>query len=204
MAWAIGETVTAAGNVTRLSCIRPGEDSYTESMIGYAQGRLSKGYFILLLLEALRPGEFQFHGTTLRSGGKLGLPCATPEAEDRRRKVHDLMIREYGEAHYRKMQDSALRNAPLRGADRIAKIAPAIRHDDSLSAAEQYPMGGGGLQWDISRDHPKSFYIGAEVLPGGIARTPEGVHQLGLAHAADRYEQRRALRQYLMRAPDRA
>jgi hypothetical protein len=77
----VGATGSFSGHVTTLNWIGPRPPADIERNLGYGPGRLSSGYWVLLLVQGLTPGDFEFDGTTLRSGGKLGLPGDTV-AED--------------------------------------------------------------------------------------------------------------------------
>ena len=193
--WSVGNVVTVGGNVTQLHWIWPGAERETEAAIGYAPGRLAQGYFILVLVEPLSPTDFEFDGTTLRSGGREGLPAATAAEDAARRRVHDLVTAEYGAAQYREMRRRVLDRIETTGRSRIAKIAPAIRHDDSLAPKDQYPPGGGGLQWKITR--ARRFLIAAQIQPGGRAKLPGLDLQLGASGWQARYDARARLRRHL-------
>lgn len=170
MALIVGQQQPFTGNVTTLNWIgaRPARD--IEISLGYGPGRLAKGYCVVLLKERLAPSDFEFEGTTLRSGGREGLPIADLDADTLRRRVHDRMIAEYGEARYRSMQQQALASAQLSGPYRIAKVVPMTPHDHRLTPDIQYPMGGGGLQWKILRPG-KRFLVALYVDETGFGHT---------------------------------
>ena len=192
MRFKVGEVQPLTGNITTLIWIAARAPKEVEKSLGYGPGRLSAGYQVALLTEPLAQSDFEFDGTTLRSGGKLGLPLADQVAEDNRARVHDQVVKDRGEAGYRRLQDWALGNIALSGPDRIAKVLPATRHDAGLTADVQYPMGGGGLQWKLVR--PKNFLVALEVDADGTARGPG--FALSLLPGAP-YENRARVMRYL-------
>ena len=103
---------------------------------------------------------------------------------------------EHGTNDYRKMQDSALRQISLIGEQRIAKVLPGLRHDPGMAPNAQYPMGGGGLQWQIKGPPGLTFLVAVQVEPNGTATTPDfslNLHSGG-------YEARAKLRRYMTTA----
>lgn len=166
----VGKTEKFAGNVTTLEWIRIGSEAATEANLGYQAGRLSRGYHLLLLKQRLTPKDFQFDGTTMRSGGKLGLPGGKA-ADDVRPLVHDQILAERGRAGYEAYQQTTLGAVAISGAKRIAKVLPVTRHDNDLDPGVQYPMGGGGLQWKLITEC--AFLVALHVAADGTARTPD-------------------------------
>lgn len=191
----LGHLAVLSGNVTTLQWIKPGFETDTEAALGFQRGRLAKGYWILLLKQLPRPDQFTFEGTTLNSGGRLGLPAETTASDRMRPKVHDQILDQRGHAGYSDLQTFALRDAALRGERRLAKVIPGTGHDATLAPSVQYPSGGGGLQWSISPPG-LPFLAAAEVHPDGTVAIPGKVLDL----AAGGYATRATLRQYLMQA----
>ncbi|SDE31391.1 hypothetical protein [Rhodospira trueperi] len=167
---AVGQIRGFRGNVTTLQWIKPGAERMTERSLGYHTGRLAKGYWVLLLKQALSPADFQFFGTTLRSGGRAGLPAATEAEDQARRSVHESILAERGAGGYAALQMHVLRNIGITGPQRIAKVLPTLQHVDTMAPCDQYPMGGGGLQWNIVRNC--SFLVAVQVTEDGKAITP--------------------------------
>jgi hypothetical protein len=198
----LGKTEELTGNVTTLQWIKPGFESDTEDNLGFHRGRLSRGYKIALLLRLPdlnnpKDTRFEFDGTTLRSGGRLGLPQTDNTADKARPRVHNQILAERGSQGYRALQEAALKGASLRGYQRIVRVLPSILHREDMAPAEQYPMGGGGLQWNILGPG-LPFLIAVEVGSDGIARTPR--FSVDLARGG--YEARATLRRYMVTAPD--
>jgi hypothetical protein len=192
----LGETVALTGNVSTLEWIKPGYERETEAALGYHPGRLAQGYKIALLTRMPRPQDFEFDGTTLRSGGRLGPPLANNAADQARIRVHDQILADRGQDGYRALQEWALRNVTLRGDQRIAKVLPTLRHSGAMTPDAQYPMGGGGLQWKIAGPLGLPFLIAVEVGTDGVARTPG--FSVDLARGG--YDARAKLRTYMMNA----
>ncbi len=195
-----GDTIDLDGAVTTLKGSGLFDPSTVERMLGYGTGRLAKGYFIALLKHRLTEDDFEFGGTTLRSGGRAGLPAASPAEDKLRPRIHDGILSERGAHGYRMLQKGALTHVSETGEDRLVKILPTIRHTDGLPPNVQYPMGGGALQWKVTKKRP--FLIAAHVDEQGQARWPGGHAVIGLHGRItnDMIEARRVLRRYLQTA----
>ena len=197
----VGDRARFNGNVTTLLSITPGAEAHVEKMLGYHPGRLAGGYFVLVLKQSLTPQDFQFDGTTLRSGGRHGLPAATDALDAARPRVHDTILSERGQAGYEALQSHVLKWSDwTSGRERIAKVRPMIRHDANLPPNVQYPMGGGGLQWKLVRD--REFLVVAEVSAGGRnALAADGkTYPVGHPEYLVRLEARTQLRRYMEQA----
>lgn len=168
----VGELRPFTGNVTTLNWIGPRPPAAVEANLGYGPGRLANGYWVILLKHVLKPADFELEGTTLRSGGKYGLPGQTAAADSARMRVHDDILRRRGQAGYMEMQEHVLRTTRITGPARIAKVIPVSPHDSAMAPADQYPMGGGGLQWTIKKDRPCLFLVAMQVDRDGVATTP--------------------------------
>jgi len=163
----VGALEPFTGNVTTLNWINLLPPRLVERNLGYGQGRLSEGYCLLLLKEMLAPEDFEFEGTTLRSGGRVGLPGSDPSADLRRERVHDQILAARGKEGYRGLQRKV--HYTITGPDRIAKILPAKRHNTLQAPDIQYPPGGGGLQWKLIG--PKKFLVAMFIDESGFAHT---------------------------------
>lgn len=195
MSISLGQHLTLSGNVTTLQWIKPGFEAQTEAALGFHRGRLAQGYWILVLKQLPRPDQFRFDGTTLNSGGRLGLPAATTAADLQRHKVHDQVMGQRGAAGYADLQARSLRDIRVTGEQRIAKVLPGTRHDVHMAPSAQYPAGGGGLQWALLPPG-LPFLAAAEVRADGTVAIPGKVLDL----ASGGYAARAALRQYLTMA----
>jgi hypothetical protein len=195
MSISLGQYVLLAGNVTTLQWIKPGYEAETEAALGFHRGRLAQGYWILVLKQLPRPDQFRFDGTTLNSGGRLGLPAATSAGDLRRPKVHDQVLGQRGTAGYADLQARTLRDVRVQGEQRIAKVLPGTRHDALMAPSAQYPAGGGGLQWSILPPG-LPFLAAAEIRADGTVALPGRVLDL----ATGGYAARATLRQFLASA----
>jgi hypothetical protein len=191
MARQLGATVPLGGDVTSLQWIKPGFEVETCRSLGYRIDRLSGGYQIAVLRQMPGPDDFIFSGTTMRSGGRFGLPISDRDSDRQRRHVHDEMVKERGAEAVRQMRRAALSMISLQGTQRLVKMLPEIRHDPLMSPAEQYPMGGGGLQWTLVK--PLDFLIAVQVYPDGTVRSKGFTLNLKLGG----YDARARLRRYL-------
>ncbi|RHW17007.1 hypothetical protein D1610_12835 [Sphingomonas gilva] len=163
-----------------------------EKSLGFHAGRLSQGYFILLLKEQLKPGDIQMDGTTLRSGGKFGLPTGDKASDATRPRVHDSIDPAMLAHHQKGMSGDA---TVLRGINRLSKILPVMPHSDNMAPRDQYPMGGGGGQWTLKAAY--AFLVAAYVGPDAIAQTiPQVGITASLAEGAS-YDARARLMRYL-------
>jgi hypothetical protein len=165
----VGTFLPLSGDVTTLNWIGPRPPRMVEINLGFGYGRLAAGYWIAVLKEPLQPDDFVFGGTTMRSGGRLGLPASNAADDALRPRVHDQIMNERGAQGYRGLQHKALATVPIVGWNRIAKVLPVTAHNAALAPDLQYPTGGGGLQWTIDRAHKKRFLIALHVDPAGMA-----------------------------------
>lgn len=193
MALIVGQKTTLYGDVTQLSAVEAKPPASVETMLGYASGRLSRGYHICLLAGVLTPADFEFSGNTLNSGGRSGKPQNNQEDDLRRPRIHSQILREYGDDGYQQLQSWALKNITATGATRIVKIVPVTGHDPNGVPANQYPMGGGSLQWRLLQPG-KEFLVAAFVDAQAEAQTPD--FKVSIAANAP-YEGRARLRNYL-------
>lgn len=193
MALSYGQFAQLSGNITTLIWIAARTPRNVEQSLGYGMGRLSAGYYIGLLAEKLRPEDFEFDGITLRSGGRLGLPSNDAATEQARKRVHQEVFDDYGAEGYGAMQRSVLESIPATGSDRLAKVIPVTPHDDTIGNADQYPMGGGGLQWRIKKPG-KAFFIAAKVDANAVAHTADFAVSIGEGAP---YDNRARLMRYL-------
>ena len=196
MSFIVGQMTSQGihGDITTLQWIAPGFEDRIESSLGFGRGRLSQGYWILLLKHLPRPDQFEFAGTTLRSGGKYGLPQSDKKAEAARPRVHDKILNERGKADYAKLQKSTLGATSVTGDRRLVKVIPDIPHSEHMPASLQYPMGGGGLQWTIRKPGVRML-VAVRVDQDATAHIPGEKLQPRAT-----YEDRARLRQYLRSA----
>lgn len=178
----LGDTQPISGTVTLLERITVGSPEMTEDMLGFGRGRLSAGFWVALLTGPLKPEHFVFAGTTLRSGGRYGLPLADPAADKARVRVDD-SVREMGEENYLRRRAAALGTISLSGGRRIAKVIPLLdareaHGADGARPDVAYPMGGGALQWEILPPG-QDFLYALRVDDRGVAHSPLGSWPVG-------------------------
>lgn len=191
-----GDHVLLKGDVTQNRWVGARSARALEQSLGFGPGRLAAGWTVCLLKQKLQPEDFRFSGITLRSGGRLGLPADT-DADDRLRPhVHDVVMNERGAADYHALQSKTLSSITETGPDRIVKVIPATPHSAAMRPSEQYPMGGGGLQWTLIRQC--NFLVAMSVDANGIARLANGTSAFLGESAA--YDVRAAVARYLDQA----
>jgi hypothetical protein len=165
----VGQESELTGNITTLQWIGAREPKLVEQSLGYHSSRLAEGYCIALLKDDLTSADFQFDGTTLRSGGRLGNPASSTAADGARTRVHQGILDERGQGGYEELQKHALTSVLLKGDERIAKVLPMKPHSETLAPDLQYPPGAGGLQWKLIK--PKKFLIPLFVDPSAFAHS---------------------------------
>jgi hypothetical protein len=191
----LGSEVFLTGDVTQNRWVGARSARALESSLGYGANRLAGGWTVLLLKQALQPEDFRFSGITLRSGGREGLPADTLAEDKARRHVTETILAERGKIGYADLQRKALSTITGTGPDRIVKVIPAILHSETIKPSEQYPMGGGGLQWTLIRRC--KFLVAMTVDGNGIAvvaTTPRFSVFLGASAA---YEDRAKVARFL-------
>ncbi len=179
MALRPGDVKYMSGDVTTLNWIGPRPGGDIEVNLGFGGGRLAQGYYVAVLVEPLEVGDFEFGGTTMRSGGREGLPAGNSVTDQLRPRIHDNIVTQRGQVGYDDLQRRTLTTVQIKGPQRIAKVLPVTPHDNVMAPNLQYPMGGGGLQWKILRKpnrlNPavdgKKFVIALHVDANGIADT---------------------------------
>src|SRR4051794_12762648 len=127
----LGDTVHAyrdgkplIGFLTQLDWVIRSKTEQIEDNLGYHRGRLSHGFYLLLLKEAIRAEDFEFGGIAMFAGGKTGLPSNDPDVEKKRPKISDVMRLEYGRDHYNYMRRQNAKSYLLEGEERLVKVAP--------------------------------------------------------------------------------
>jgi hypothetical protein len=166
----LGAEVELDGNITTNSAVGPRSARTLGESLGFGKWRLAQGWAIAVLIDPIDAEQFQLHGITLRSGGRLGAPAATPKEDEARTKVHDAILVEHGSDGYDRLKSVALGSIKPKGPDRVVKVLTALRHVPDASPRSQYPMGGGGAQWYLAAPH--KFRIVMVVDGNEIARIP--------------------------------
>mgnify|MGYP006193052399 CR=1 FL=1 len=68
----LGQTELLFGDVTTWQSIKPGNEAETAAAPGYHINKPTQGYCVVLPRKMPKPADFEFAGTTLRSGGRAG------------------------------------------------------------------------------------------------------------------------------------
>lgn len=68
----LGQTELLFGDVTTLRWINPGYEAETAAAPSYHINKPTQGYCAVLLRQMPKLADFEFAGTTLRSGGRAG------------------------------------------------------------------------------------------------------------------------------------
>jgi hypothetical protein len=192
----LGHLASLTGDVTQNRWVGARSARALEQSLGYGPGRLSAGWKVLLLKQKLQPADFKFSGITLRSGGRLGLPGETMAADRARQHVSDVIMNERGASGYRDLQGKVLPSITDKGPDRIVKVIPVTPHSDSMAPSDQYPIGGGGLQWTLIK--PCNFLVAMSVDENGIACLADGFS--GYLGESASYDVRQRIARYLDQA----
>lgn len=162
MSLTLGTTVPSKGCITRLIDVVNREPAFLEDLVGFHRGRLAQGFYFLLLTQAFGPGEFEFHGYTHMSGGKIGLPSNNPAIEGARPSVHGNLLNQFGARDTGGLMKNFCSTIRLKGPDRYVKILPAVQHDPAMGAADQYPASKLSIR-QVNLRVAKPFLVAAEV-----------------------------------------
>lgn len=171
--WKCNNTVRLRGDVTQLQAIAMATPADISKRLGLAPERLVRGYWICLLkinrIDEDLAKDFIYAGTTMRSGGRMGLPAMSKTKDQERLHSDRLLQRAYGKEGYRNAQLADFQRISERGHNRLVKIVTVVRHIDTMLPAIQYPSGGAHLQWTLI--NPRKFICGAFVDGAGLATT---------------------------------
>jgi hypothetical protein len=132
------------GFFTKARFLRRQPASELERRLGYAPGRLAKGWWLLFLEQMPTPDDFEFMGYSYMSGGvSQGHVRPGPTAEQ------ELKAGKYDVFR-------------LAGPDRLAKVVPIGGESGSMP----YPPGSGFPQWKLIQ--PLPFGVWGSVGPGQV------------------------------------
>jgi len=120
-----------------------------ESILGFQERRLSKGGFVVALSQLPRKGQFRVAGYTNVSLHNFEMP-----------KNLDPNV----------LEKNAIGQWELTGSNRLVKVVPAIKHNESLDPDIQYPHARGVPQWDVLVKLPCTVVGTLSVYPEGIYR----------------------------------
>jgi hypothetical protein len=150
-----GQRVAMTGFFTKARFLRQQPASELERRLGYAQGRLAKGWWLLFLEQMPTPNDFEFMGYSYMSGGaSQGHLRPGPTAEQ------ELKAGKYDVFGLKRR--TILQTFRLAGPDRLAKVVPI----DGAGGSMPYPPGSGFPQWRLTQ--PLSFRVWGSVGPGQV------------------------------------
>lgn len=166
------------GDVTTYQSIAGYTAEMIERRLGFARGRLARGYKVYQLKEPVAVGDFVWGDRTLYSGGWHYQYGAAEYA----RRI-DILRGEigrrfgYDEAKVDAWLEDFLREQARKlnvrtGRQRIVKIVSEIAHDTGRFWLDQYPNAGvrNVPQWTIVKNRKKSFKLVATIGPTEIYR----------------------------------
>ena len=190
-----GQVIPDKGFLTRIETIGPRSGRDLEILLGFRGGRLAQGYSFALLLDRLDPADFEFAGTPMRSGGKVGLPGDSAVADSGRKFVSQMVVEQYGQGGSDQMKKASLKpDNYLFGPKRLCRINAVAGVPETFNPKIEYPMGhSAGTQWYLSA--MKSFYVAAFVDENAVAHLP-GKQKISIRYDAP-YENRHWFRLYL-------
>ena len=141
------------GFFTKAWFMRQQPPAELERRLGFAQGRLARGWWLLFLEQMPTPNDFEFMGYTHMSGGVVQghlRPGPTAEQELKSSKFDVFGMK----------RRTILQTFRLSGPDRLAKLLPV----GDASGAIPYPPGSGFPQWKLIQ--PLKFRVWGLVGPG--------------------------------------
>src|SRR5271166_2098752 len=154
----LGAAYTTKGFVTKALYLRSQPSAELERRLGFAPGRLGRGWWLLFLEDMPTAGDFEFRGYTQMSGGiQMGhLNPGGLNAEQR--------LRQDG---YDVSRLKAMRIADtlrIAGPERLAKVIPNDPDGGPGPVPIPYPPGSGVPQWELVR--PMIFRVVSMIGPG--------------------------------------
>lgn len=150
-----GQSIAMAGFFTKARFLRGQPAVELEKRLGYAQGRLASGWWLLFLEQMPTPNDFEFMGYSHMSGGVAQghlRPGATAEQQLKAGKFDVFGMK----------RRTILQTFRLSGPDRLAKVVPFA----DQSGLMPYPPGSGFPQWKLVQ--PLTFKVAAEIGPGHV------------------------------------
>jgi len=155
-ALAPGQFVRLTGFFTKARFLRQQPTSELERRLGYAQGRLATGWWLLFLEQMPTPDDFEYMGYSYMSGGAVQghlRPGPTAEEQLKAGKFDVFGMK----------RRTILQTFRLSGPDRLAKVVPVAEQ----SGLMPYPPGTGFPQWKLVR-RPLTFRVWGRIGPGQV------------------------------------
>lgn len=177
-----GEQAQLAGDITVASAISGFTPEMIERRLGFHRGRLSDGYCVLLVTQAITTADIRWSDRTRYAGGLQEV-----DVEMRPGQIQHFLVPRLDIVRGQKLvqhgNDSVvdralddLLNASLRQVGKaqangaLIKLVANIPHDDNMPSHIQYPNADAGNvpQWTLKRNHSKTMKCLAQVRPGAV------------------------------------
>jgi len=139
----LGTTHVAKGFVTKAMYLRSQPGAELERRLGFAPGRLSRGWWLLFLEDMPTAADFEFRGYTQMPGG-IPMGHVNPtglNAEQR--------LRQDGYDVSRLKAMRIVDTLRIAGPERLAKVIPIDPPGGPSSMPIPYPPGSGFPQWEL-------------------------------------------------------
>ncbi len=118
-----------------------------ERNLGFEEGRLAHGGYVVALSQLPGKGEFEVAGYTNVSLHRFQMPGGV-----------DVDV----------LKRNAMELWELKGGNRLVKVIPTIRHDPRKDPDEQYPHARGVPQWQVTVELPCFVVTTLSGYPDGI------------------------------------
>ncbi|KAA5607503.1 hypothetical protein F1188_01695 [Roseospira marina] len=163
----LGAVVPFDGNVTCLVRVRPGDEDEMEEKLGFREGHLAGGYFVLLMRQFFTCDDFRLAGYTYFTGRRMGRALPAGPNDTLRTHMYDQVMKAHGLDGVHAFQDLARKGQIVTGRKRIAKIVPAVKEDAGGDRKDLHPPGRGVPQFELARK--RAFLVALEVKADGTA-----------------------------------
>ncbi|MBR1232076.1 hypothetical protein [Bradyrhizobium sp. AUGA SZCCT0182] len=150
-----GQSIPMTGFFTKAGFLRQQPAPELERRLGYAQGRLVNGWWLLFLEQMPTPNDFEFMGYSYMSGGMAQGHVRPGPTAEQHLKAGKFDV-------FGMKRRTILQTFRLSGPDRLAKVVPVA----DQSGAMPYPSGTGVPQWKLIQ--PLKFRVVGEIGPGRI------------------------------------
>lgn len=120
-----------------------------EKNLGFEEGRLAQGGYVVALIQLPGKRDFDLGGYTSVSMHHFRMPGGL-DVDVLKRNVMEIW--------------------KLAGENRLVKVIPTIRHDPAKHPDQQYPHARGVPQWDIKTELPCVVVATLTAYPDGVYR----------------------------------
>ena len=159
MGLSLGSRTSMGGYATKMIYIAGQQPQELEDRIGYHRGRLAQGFLVLVLDDRIVPSEIELVGHSHFSGGRIGHPKLTGRIT-----AEDSLRQAFGGGLVSRQKQLLAQTLNTGGSDTVVKVLPSIRHDPAMPDYEQYPVGTGIPQFNLTTK--KNFVVRAVVGAG--------------------------------------